>query len=221
MRQRHCVQSEPGHACLVQSVVLSRHRQSCYGTSLVEHHVASTFLHPFAPPALPGFLATMGALTPGWSALRALIRDNELRPGVRPGLPLYLAFDLPTIPSSTTVLPSPHRGFRTLPQPDEPPHLSPGQIWTDRRERRHAVGGSPLASRLPDRLGRIRFVILRTGHSPPVASHPSSRRRGYFRLQVCNANLVGTRTPPIKRFQRRTSPAILQDYASASIGTFK
>ena len=28
-----------------------------------ELHV-STFLHPFAPPALPGFIATMGALTP-------------------------------------------------------------------------------------------------------------------------------------------------------------
>ena len=32
----------------------------------------STFLHPFAPPALPGFVATMGALTPGRSALRRL-----------------------------------------------------------------------------------------------------------------------------------------------------
>ena len=36
-------------------------------------HPASTFLHPFAPPALPGFLATMGALTPGRPALRTLI----------------------------------------------------------------------------------------------------------------------------------------------------
>src|ERR1700740_2892184 len=26
----------------------------------------STFLHPVAPPALPGFVATMGALTPAW-----------------------------------------------------------------------------------------------------------------------------------------------------------
>jgi len=198
MRQKHCVQYEPGHVCLVQTVVLSRHRQSCYGTSLVEYHVASTFLHPFAPPALPGFLATMGALTPGWSALRALIRDNELRPGVRPGLPLYLAFDLPTIPSSTTVLPFPRRGFGTLLQPDEPPHLSPGQILADRWERRRAVVGSPLASRLPDRLGRIRFVILRTGRSPPVALHPASWRRSYYRLQVRNVNLTGTRTPPIK-----------------------
>jgi len=27
-------------------------------------HAISTFLHPLAPPALPGFIATMGALTP-------------------------------------------------------------------------------------------------------------------------------------------------------------
>jgi len=50
---------------------------------------ASIFLHPFAPPALLGFVATMGALTPGRSALRILIRDNELRPCIRPGLSPY------------------------------------------------------------------------------------------------------------------------------------
>ena len=49
-------------------------------------HRASIFLHPFAPPALPGFTATMGALTPGQSALRILIRDNERRPLRCPGL---------------------------------------------------------------------------------------------------------------------------------------
>ena len=31
--------------------------------------------------------------------------------------------------------------------------------------------------------GRITFVILRTGTSPPVASHPASRRRSYTRLR--------------------------------------
>jgi hypothetical protein len=33
-------------------------------------HRVSAFLHPFALPALPGFFATMGALTPGRPALR-------------------------------------------------------------------------------------------------------------------------------------------------------
>ena len=32
--------------------------------------------------------------------------------------------------------------------------------------------------------GRIEFVILRTDRSPPVASHTSSRRRGYVQLQA-------------------------------------
>src|SRR5208337_104413 len=33
-------------------------------SSLRSRHHVSTFLHPFAPPALPGFIATMSALTP-------------------------------------------------------------------------------------------------------------------------------------------------------------
>ena len=57
-----------------------RHCHRCIVSSLGFRHHASIFLHPFAPPALPGFVATMGALTPGRSALRILIRDNEHRP---------------------------------------------------------------------------------------------------------------------------------------------
>jgi len=41
---------------------------------------SSTFLHPFAPQALPCFPATMGAVTPAQRALRTLIRGNELPP---------------------------------------------------------------------------------------------------------------------------------------------
>lgn len=48
-------------------------------------HRGSTSLHPFAPPALPGFPATMGALTPGRTALRL---THELRLENRPGLPV-------------------------------------------------------------------------------------------------------------------------------------
>jgi hypothetical protein len=43
----------------------------------------STFLHPFAPRALPRFLATMGALTPAQVALRTLTRGNEHPPYAR------------------------------------------------------------------------------------------------------------------------------------------
>ena len=43
----------------------------------------STFLHPFAPRALPRFLATMGALTPAQVALRTLTRGDEHPPYAR------------------------------------------------------------------------------------------------------------------------------------------
>jgi hypothetical protein len=52
---------------------------------IVGNFLGSTFLHPFAPPALPGFSATMGALTPGRPALR--LCEHEHRLGCRPGLP--------------------------------------------------------------------------------------------------------------------------------------
>jgi len=65
-------------------------------------HHASIFLHPFAPPALPGFLATMGALTPERSVLRILIRDNERRPYAAQVSLLHVS-NRPIIPSPTTV----------------------------------------------------------------------------------------------------------------------
>ena len=41
----------------------------------------------------------------------------------------------------------------------------------------------PLASS-PGTAGRIEFVILRTGHSPPVAPHLALQRRSYVRLRA-------------------------------------
>src|SRR5258705_13491332 len=73
-------------------------------------HRESTFLHPFAPPALPGFRATMGALTPGRPALRILIRDNEHRLWRRPGLPA-----------------SRHRTVRSFRL--QPPTVAPTRFW--------------------------------------------------------------------------------------------
>jgi hypothetical protein len=78
--------SEPSQLCLAQSVGLSRCRHSRHGTRRTACHVTSTFLRSFARRALPRVSAHMNALTPGRSALRILIRDNELRPCSRPGL---------------------------------------------------------------------------------------------------------------------------------------
>jgi len=55
--------------------------------------------------------------------------------------------------------------------------------------------------------GRIEFVNLRTGRSPPVASHPVSRRRSYSWLHALRTGMVRTCTFLAKCAGRRTSPA--------------
>jgi hypothetical protein len=69
------------------------------------------------------------------------------------------------------------------------------------RERTHSgrvphgvTWASPPYSRLATTTGRIEFVILRTGRSPPVAPHPASRRRSYVRLRSSNLTSIGTST---------------------------
>ncbi len=61
----------------------------------------STFLHPFAPRALPRFFALTGALTPAQGALRTLIRGNE-HPPYPSRSPWFTPHDLPCIPSPNT-----------------------------------------------------------------------------------------------------------------------
>jgi hypothetical protein len=68
-----------------------------------------------------------------------------------------------------------------------------------------ASWASPLASRLATTTGRIEFVILRTNRSPPVALHPSLRRRSYVQLQCSNRTSTGTGTPQIQHAYKRTS----------------
>ena len=86
MRTKWSRRQEPGHVRRVPArAMMSRTQwERQFAHRGLSH--ASTFLHSFAPPALPGFVATMSALPPGRSALRVLIRDNELRPYLRPGL---------------------------------------------------------------------------------------------------------------------------------------
>ncbi len=64
----------------------------------------------------------------------------------------------------------PCRRFRTLP-------LS-STAFRFRFRLRHCYAGSPITP------GRIEFVILRTGRSPPAALHPASRRRSCSWLQA-------------------------------------
>jgi hypothetical protein len=163
-------------------------------------HSSSTFLRPLAPPALTGFFSTTDALTPDGRAVlgvRRYVRSSGSRRGPEAGpfsvrsaqhrLRAESSRPLPTgLPSSC------HRVFRAFCL--QPPLAVPGSVcfrpgltvfYLDDpvcRERT-ASWASPVPSRLATTTGRIEFLIVRTARSPPVASHPSLRRRSYFRLQ--------------------------------------
>jgi len=128
-------------------------------------HSASTFLPPFAPRALPRFNAPMRALTSAApsSPTNAL---TSLR------LSMLRLSGLRTIPSPTTVLPCPYRQLHTTPTAAGFRWTAPWQTFqVESYRHRPAVWISPFPSWLTDGLGRNGFALLRTGRSPPVASH--------------------------------------------------
>ena len=138
-------------------------------------HRVSTFLHPFAPPALPGFFATMGALTPGRPALRLPTGHEHRLWRVQVSLRFVIE---PSDHSVSNHLPSSRRcsgvfyvgltGPRCRGRPFGG-HASLGL--------RHSLAGSPR------RQAESSSLALRTDRSPPVALHPASRRRSYLRLR--------------------------------------
>ena len=193
---------------------------------------SSTFLRPLAPPALPGFNATMDALTsdPGLSRRGpSMVRSVDARRNIQAQahsgtahllqpylsvgadsqqdrISLFNVCKLPAVLSPTT-----HDRprslvcfyFRGLPR-----DLAGTTKATPVPVGRIVTWASPLASRLATIIGRIEFVvILRTSRSPPVAPHPALRRRSYLRLQCPDRTLAGTCTLPIAHTHRRTSPA--------------
>ena len=96
---------------------------------------------------------------------------SDFPPGLLPGRDLRVyAHSLPSIPPPST--PCPSVAASSLPhKPDRLPALA--DTWL------HLFyAGSPKSS------GRIGFVFLRTGRSPPVAPHLASRQRSYSRLQA-------------------------------------
>ena len=116
---------------------------------------ASTFLSPFAPRPLRRFSAPMGTVTP-----RQVSCPTEVSP-------LHVTRRFETILPPNTQRP-PSSLSHATPQLDGSPLTgSRLRLW---------LAGSPGSS------GRIKFVSLRTGLSPPVALHPASRRRSYLRL---------------------------------------
>ena len=91
----------PGPAAQRVSVVFSRGRHCRRWWVSWCQRPASIFLRPFAPPALPGFNATMGALTPVRPALRPARGGNEHRP-LTGQVSLCHGPHLPTLPSPNT-----------------------------------------------------------------------------------------------------------------------
>jgi hypothetical protein len=131
-------------------------------------HSTFTSLRPFAPPALTGFIATMDALTPAWSALRPHSRAMNTAL-CQAGLPVLRVW--PSEHSAPNHPARPQRRFRT--QPLSAMGFRFASVWA-----------SPFTSKLAARPGRNGFVNLRTARSPPVAPHLASRRRSYVQLQA-------------------------------------
>ena len=151
----------------------------------------------FAPRELPRFLTTTHPLTPGTAAsvvrwlfeaptvrgsltsiLRPGLRASELHPD-RAGL--FVSWLKSSRHSVSTHLSPPSEIGLVL-----SPRLT---AWTAQStsaaKRTIASWASPLASRLAAATGRIEFVILRTGSSPPVAPHPALRDAVTFRYKAC------------------------------------
>ena len=131
-------------------------------------HGVSTSLHPFAPPALPGFGATMGALTPA-RRLFVSLSGTMNTAGTRAGL------------SASCVRPSDHpvSNHPTCPAIALTRYPSASRAsGSSRSGLRRSLAGSPRGQ------AESSSLSLRAGRSPPVASHPLSRGRSYHRLQA-------------------------------------
>ena len=115
-------------------------------------HCTSIFLRPFAPPALPGFIATMDALTPRRRALRILIGDNEHRP-VPSRSPFFTCSTFrpfrPQPPSCHLPFAALARYFSRMGRRVYPPgrqYFSRRDFAVARAEVRHWLEGSPTGS---------------------------------------------------------------------------
>lgn len=144
------------------------HSGTCTGVAVIVLRYSNPpSCAPFAPSQLRDFIATMGALTP--ARLRFFGTSSMNAGSVNEQVSLIHARCLPDHSVSTHLTPRCHR-FCTLP-------LSSTAFR--RRSRLHLrTAGSSSAP------GRIEFVILRTGRSPPAALHHALLRRSCIRLQA-------------------------------------
>ena len=145
------------------SPIRHSHRSCRHRSALFE----STFLHPFAPSPLRDFFAPMGALTPAQPGSSGLSSMNS--GSFSEQVSLIHASGLLDHSVSNHLMRHCRR-FHTL------PFSSTASRFRSRL--RPCIAGSPITP------GRIEFVILRTGRSPPAAPHHASLRRSCIRLQA-------------------------------------
>ena len=166
---------------------LLSHTAHWHGCGFVRgKHNSSTFLRPLAPPALPDFFATMGALTPVRPANRPCAGQVSLVHMTRPSL--HSVTNHLTRSTIALLMPSQRDGL-----PGATSDSVTAQVWA-----------SHTASRLAATPGRIVFVILRTTGSFTVALHPASRQRSYFQLPGEGISRKRTFTSQITPASRRT-----------------
>jgi hypothetical protein len=152
----------------------------------------STFLHPFAPRALPRFLALTGALTPARGALRTLIRGNEHPPYPRQVSLIHMA--RPSMHSVTTHLTRPAIAYTLPALRGRPPGLCPGLDF--------AFGQQAHRYARPNRVCHPTDCMFASGCSPPrlaAAQLPLATRERASPKE-------GTSTPLIAPALRRTDP---------------
>ena len=166
------------------------------------HPHSSTFLRPFAPDPLQALRRSYGrsdSCSRRFGSAGIIVRQPPLRL-LREQVSLIHAPGLPTIPSPTTCGRSASSGHVT-PRRVEPRLLPHGRTPNGNSGLRHSLAGSP------HHTGRIEFLIVRTGRSPPAAPHPVSPRRS-CRPITSYVDLERTFTPPTRCALRRTSAGV-------------
>ncbi len=143
------------------------------------HPHSSTFLRPFAPDPLQALRRSYGRSDscPRRLGSAGIIVRRPPPRLLREQVSLIHAPGLPAIPSPTTCGRSASSGHVTL-RRVEPRSLPHGSSPNGNSGLRHSLAGSPHLT------GRIEFLSVRTGRSPPAAPHPVSPRRSCSRLQV-------------------------------------
>ena len=144
---------------------------------------SSTFLRPFAPPELPGFITTMNALTPEQSADAALSAQVSL----------LNESNLPDVPTPTTPCRPRHHEF--VFHVSVQPRIAALQRRPIPRGILYGTSASPLPSRLAATTGRIEFTRVSDRPFASRCSPPRLTTTQFRSATVSNSNLLtGTRT---------------------------